>query len=494
MIQAIRSAFILILFGSINEKKSLIIGFVFLLLFPINIGAYEITGKKWIGANTDFYVDITGYSPMGFSWDIAFKSALGEWTDKTVFDFNLVEEYKDPCIEDRFSSIRFKTDACGDEFGKSTLALTLMRLEPQILGPPAIIEADIIVNSSMQFEIYDGNLFQTGIPSNNLDFRRTILHELGHVVGLGHEGSLPAIMQPNIGNLFRLQQDDILAVKTLYSGVNNCLINRLKFGRSRNELAENDCSVRELAVGGDDESRLDLYSFSLTQKTQATFSAYSNELEAVLIIADENLNYLAYDADVKDDCNASLSTELTSGNYFLIVNTYNVQMKPACGTLGPYELLAGYSSIEATDLGKNISLKGGVSNAIFTGGITATEGQKFGNIFKATDSIDISAEISIDLNHQGRPGFIVVAAVIGEQILLLDEKGDFIDTKTRPGIIFPAIRKTLESKEQVEIIKNLVPAELGINEITVDFIVGYGLDDEADEIFYHENPLNLTIQ
>ena len=49
-------------------------------------------------------------------------------------------------------------------------------------------------------------------------------------------------------------------------------------------------------------------------------------------------------------------------------------------------------------------------------------------------------------------------------------------------------------EEQVEIIKNLVAAELGINEITVDFVVGYGLDDDPDEIFYHETPLNLTIQ
>ena len=87
-----------------------------------------------------------------------------------------------------------------------------------------------------------------------------------------------------------------------------------------------------------------------------------------------------------------------------------------------------------------------------------------------------------------------MAAVIDEQILLLDENGDFVDTKTRPGIIFPAIRKTLENEEQVEIIKNLVAAELGINEITVDFVVGYGLDAEPDEIFYHETPLNLTIQ
>jgi hypothetical protein len=156
--------------------------------------------------------------------------------------------------------------------------------------------------------------------------------------------------------------------------------------------------------------------------------------------------------------------------------------------------VAGYSTLEVTNLGKNLSLKGGVSNADFTGGITATNGQDFGNIFKPADSIDISATISIDSRHQGESGFIVVAAAINDQILFLDESGVFIDSRTQPGMIVPKNRKTLNSVEHVEIVRDLIAEDLGINKIIVDFVVGYGLDDDASEVFYHENPLNLTIQ
>ena len=463
-----------------------------ILFLPLKLSAYEITGKKWIGTRTDFYFDFTGSSPGGLSWNAAFSDALNEWNTKTPFKFNLNSSYIDPCENDGLNGVKFSADICGQEFDEGTLAVTIMKYETQILGPPAISEADIYINQANKIEIYDGSL--KIFPEAILDFRRIVLHELGHVIGLEHESDTPAIMMPSIGNLDRLQEDDIKAVENLYGGKDNCEIKTLKFGTTKNSLSPPDCTVMQLTVGSDDDSHLDIYSFSLDKLTELEFNLKSNELETVLLVADEDLNYLVADTDVTNDCNASLNTELASGNYFLIVNTWNIQMKPACDITGTYELIAGYSAFEATNLGGNVSLKGGVSNAIFTGGITATDGQKFGNLFKSTDSVDISATISIDSYHQGRPGFIVVAAVIDEQILLLDENGNFIDTKTRPGIIFPAIRKTLESEEEVEIIKNLVAAELGINEITVDFVVGYGLDDDPDEIFYHETPLNLTIQ
>ena len=469
--------------------------FIYLLLFiPLEADAIEISGEKWIGAKTDFYIDITGNSPLGLSWNAAFIDALNEWTTKTPFTFNTIASYVDPCLDDYLNGAQFTEDICGQEYDESTIAVTMLKYQTQLLGPPAIAEADIYINQSYKFEIYDGDLDQVNFLSNLIDFRRVVLHELGHVIGLGHTTDAPAIMQPSIGDLDRLQEDDAKAVEKLYGGKKNCEIKALKFGITKNTLSPSDCSVMQLTVGGDDDSNLDIYSFSLEQLTKLEFALNTDEFEAVILVADQDLNYLTADIDTKNDCNASLNTELTSGNYFLIVNTYNVQMKPACGLNGSYELVAGYSTIEATNLGNNVSLKGSVSNANFTGGITATKGQDFGNIFKPTDSIDISATISIDPKHQGESGFIVVAAAINDQILFLDESGIFIDSKTQPGIIVPSKRKTLNNIEHVEIAQDLVAEDLGINEIIVDFVVGYGLDDDTSEVFYHENPLNLTIR
>ena len=469
--------------------------FIYLLLFiSFRVDAIEISGEKWIGAKTDFYIDITGNSPLGISWNAAFIDALDEWTTKTPFTFNTIPSYVDPCVDDYLNGAQFTKDICGQEYDKNTIAVTILTYQAQLLGPPAIAEADIYINQSYKFEIYDGGLDQANFLNSLVDFRRVVLHELGHVIGLGHTTGAPAIMQPSIGDLDRLQEDDTKAVEKLYSGKENCEIKTLKFGITENTLSPSDCTVMQLTVGGDDDSNLDIYSFSLEQLTKLEFALNTDEFEAVILVADQDLNYLTADIDTKNDCNASLNTELTSGNYFLIVNTYNVQMKPACGLTGSYELVAGYSTIEATNLGNNVSLKGSVANANFTGGITATNGQDFGNIFKPTDSIDISATISIDSKHQGQSGFIVVAAAINDQILFLDESGVFIDSKTQPGMIVPKKRKTLNSVEHVEIVKDLVAEDLGINKIVVDFVVGYGLDDDTSEVFYHENPLNLTIQ
>lgn len=472
----------------------LIVCIYFLLFLPFKVEAFEISGRKWIGGKTDFYIDITGNSPLGFSWNAAFIDALEEWNTKTPFTFNTIPSYANPCKDDYLNGAYFTEDICGQEYDRNALAVTLLRYESQLLGPPAISEADIYINQSYNFEIYDGGLNQASWLSELVDFRRVVLHELGHVIGLDHVTDTPAIMQPSIGDLDRLQEDDTQAVEKLYGGKKNCEIKTLKFGIINNTLSLSDCSVMQLTAGGDDDSKLDIYSFSLDQATKLEFALNTDDFEGVLLIADQDLNYLASDIDIKNDCNASLNAELTTGDYFLMVNTYNVQMKPACGLTGPYELVAGYSALEVANLGENVSLKGGISNAGFTGGITATNGQDFGNMFKPADSIDISATISIDSKHQGQSGFIVVAAAINDQILFLDESGVFIDSKIQPGMIVPSKRKTLNSVEHVEIVQDLVAEDLGINKIIVDFVVGYGLDNDMSEVFYHENPLNLTIQ
>ena len=96
-----------------------------ILLFPLKLSAYEITGKKWIGTRTDFYFDFTGSSPGGLSWNAAFSDALNEWNTKTPFKFNLNSSYIDPCENDGLNGVKFSEDICGQEFDEGTLACLL---------------------------------------------------------------------------------------------------------------------------------------------------------------------------------------------------------------------------------------------------------------------------------------------------------------------------------------------------------------------------------
>lgn len=456
--------------------------------------AFEIGGSKWFRAQADFYVDMEGLSATQISWNDSFIEAMEAWSEQTRFNFALVEESADPCLSDGKSSVDFDENFCGTEFGKNTLAVTVRRFQAQLLGPPNIVEADVIINAEEDFDIFDGNLVQFGKSFAGLDFGRVALHELGHVIGLDHEQSNPAIMAPNISNLFELQEDDIAGVEALYSGLASCEIDPLVFGEISDVLNGNDCTVSDLTVGGNDHSFLDLFQFQIYDTTHFDFKVTSTILDAVLVLATTDLEYLDVDTSSPDDCNSELSATLAPGSYFLMVNTYSSRVKEDCGIVGNYRLRSNFSSTAKPFLGGPTSLLGTQNFAHFSGGITASDGASFTNLFSPDDSLDIEAEIRIDVRHRGKPGFLVVAALLDDQLLMLNSEGEFVDVGFDPDPVIPFARKVLGVTERISIATDLVPEQIGIDEIDADIVVGYALDSNPADIFYHASPLNLTVQ
>ncbi len=455
--------------------------------------SYEFKGNKWIGAKATIWADIPGISNSGIAWNSAFLSAAQEWNEKTVFDLAVVPIARESCKADGFNSIKFATDLCGQTFNDATIAVTVLKYEEQQLGPDAIIEADIVVREDIPLDIFDGDLQQKGRPLNTIDFRRTVLHELGHVIGLDHEQLQVAIMQPELSDTFKLQPDDIAGANKLYTGLANCNVENLRFGKVKDSLKAPDCSVRDLTLGGSDDSLIDLYRFKISATTEFDFTIDSDELESVLIIADKDLNYLAIDSDVSGDCGASIKTQLSAGEYFLMVNTFDSQIQQECKLVGGYELTANYFSKSPIDLNLNEGSNNTGSKSKFFGSITANDGETFGNLFSPQDSLDISASIEIDPSHRGQDGFIVVAALIDDFIMLLNEKGQFVEFPSLDTPIIPVLEKKLEEIETLEIARDLVAEVFDIQAIAVDFYVGYGLVGDWDRIYTHSKPFNLTI-
>ena len=205
------------------------------------------------------------------------------------------------------------------------------------------------------------------------------------------------------------------------------------------------------------------------------------------------MNYIAIDSETSALCDAKLRTQLQTGSYFLMVNTFDNQVKEQCQLVGGYELIASYTSKTPVDLNNKGIMDSNKSRSKFIGSITSNQGETYGNRFSSSDSLDISASITIDPSHKGEDGYIVVAAVIGNQIMLLDAKGQFVDPSSRGGSILRASEKRLEEIETIEIAKDLVAERYAIEEIIVDFFVGYGLVSEPGKIYSHDNPFNLTI-
>ncbi len=186
--------------------------FLYLALVSQSIYAYELSGTRWPGTQITMTVDVSGADGL---WNSTFETAMYEWNEVTDFSFFIDREFSDPCDDnDPRNGVAFTATDCGDEFG-SALAVTHSRFDG---STGTKFETDITFNNTESWNVYDGTQ-TTAVGGGGLqDFHRVALHELGHVLGLGHapQGS-NSIMGPNIAGIDSLRLDDVHGAK----GVNN---------------------------------------------------------------------------------------------------------------------------------------------------------------------------------------------------------------------------------------------------------------------------------
>ncbi len=191
-----------------------------------NAGAYVLDGSSWPEGRTTFHIDIdlkgAASSPSGITWNNAFREAAAKWNAQSNFEFTVdTTDPSHPCAgvgsypQDGFrNGANFYPKVCNQvdgkevEFGDKTLAVTVSYVFTS--KPEEKVESDIFFNEAESWDIYDGP------ARSRFDFKRVALHELGHVQGLGHEESNPAIMQPTVGDIYNLTADDIAGAQSLY--------------------------------------------------------------------------------------------------------------------------------------------------------------------------------------------------------------------------------------------------------------------------------------
>lgn len=470
---------------------------------------------KWPGARTTIHAGLPERAASGETYQQAIIDAAEHWSRDTPFQFDVSPEFRDPCggyDDDAPAEIQsggdgvngqgFSDTVCGQDFNDGTLAVTIQYWEPNSLGAFDLVEADVIYNADASFDIYDGPLTSGNDDFAGVDFRRTALHELGHVLGLGHEDDrdTPAIMAPSIGNLFRLQDDDIAGASTLYRGINGCPRRAAGFGRFDDALDDADCRVSTLMSGGSDDSPVDVYTFSLAEEVTVDVRVVAGALDGVLMLAGPGLDILATDDDSGGACNPRIRQTLPAGDYVVLVNTWDVadDADPPCGEAvrGDYRLSVSYEESERLlTLEGRESFQGGVADAQFFGAVTVDGGQSYRSRVRPDQAFDVEGRIRIDPAHQGEPGYIVVAAITDTgETLVRNERGDFVTYRPAQQLVPIADRRVLSEVEVIDVMTGMVAEEIDIDDIEVNFFIGYGVDSDPDELYFHSRPINLIVE
>ncbi len=200
------------LFAAIAAGLAIVVG----TFAPRDATAYSLEGPKWSSGNPVMQLELgnPGRTLLDghTSWNTAVAPALDMWNQVLGgMQFGRVMNSTAAVASgDRVNSMAFSSTVFGQSFGSNTLAVTYYSYSSS-----SMLEADILFNTAQSFDSYRG-------PQRygSFDIQRVALHELGHVLGLGHPDqagqNVDAVMNSVISDRDQLSADDISGGQSIY--------------------------------------------------------------------------------------------------------------------------------------------------------------------------------------------------------------------------------------------------------------------------------------
>jgi len=197
-------------------RRAILVSLVLLAAAAGVSQSYWVNGPSWPSGIVPVQIEL-GASPALIDgcadWSCSAAGAISRWNlFMGRIQLQAVERSSQTKGElNGRNDVFFAADMYGKAFGQDTLALTTWWFRDDKL-----VEADIGFNSSKKWDSYRG----ATKPGAVYDLRRVALHELGHVLGLGHPNDhgqfVVAMMNGTIGNLDSLTVDDIEGIQAIY--------------------------------------------------------------------------------------------------------------------------------------------------------------------------------------------------------------------------------------------------------------------------------------
>lgn len=185
--------------------KRLWIAICITFLFPVQATSFSLTGSFWEDGSTRIYV-----GRENIFWQVKMREAAEDWNENGEFTFRVSHNSNPPCDEEGFllNGFEFREVDCSQSlFGEFVLAVAEWRPDEE----GRIQQAGITFNSNVEWGSYSGPVHE-----EVMDFNRVAIHELGHMLGLGHEDTAPSIMNSVISDGNDITADDRAGVDAIY--------------------------------------------------------------------------------------------------------------------------------------------------------------------------------------------------------------------------------------------------------------------------------------
>jgi hypothetical protein len=179
-------------------------------------------GENWSNNQATLNLRL-GCADNGTCWNAIAREAAEEWNRAgSHFRFRFLEpsrSVRQSCTDPDFiSTLLWSRTDCGRTLAGVAIAVTVNWTSAN----GRVVDSDVVFNTYYRWGRYDGPLRpDPSMPSEWLfDLRRTAIHELGHVLGLGHPNDygqrVTAIMNAGAYDIDALQPDDRAGVQAIY--------------------------------------------------------------------------------------------------------------------------------------------------------------------------------------------------------------------------------------------------------------------------------------